>query len=56
MCGNSKFNCSETEKKPEKYAGFPAGWKKAGPLPPLRVSFRPLTQWKRRKKRNDWNS
>jgi hypothetical protein len=21
---NSKFNCSETEKRPEKYAGFPA--------------------------------
>jgi hypothetical protein len=32
---NSKFNCSETEKRPEKYAGFPAGWKKAGPLPLL---------------------
>jgi hypothetical protein len=33
--GNSKFNCSETGKRPEKYAGFPAGWKKAGPLPLL---------------------
>jgi hypothetical protein len=32
---NSKFNCSETEKRPEKYIGFPAGWKKAGPLPLL---------------------
>jgi hypothetical protein len=28
---NSKFNCSETEKRPEKYAGFPAGWKKWSP-------------------------
>jgi hypothetical protein len=32
---NSKFNCSEIEKRPEKYAGFPAGWEKAGPLPLL---------------------
>jgi hypothetical protein len=32
---NSKFNCSETEKRPEKYIGGPAGWKKAGPLPLL---------------------
>jgi hypothetical protein len=24
---NSKFNCSKTEKRPEKHAGFPAGWK-----------------------------
>jgi hypothetical protein len=32
---NSKFNRSETEKRPEKYVGGPAGWKKAGPLPLL---------------------
>jgi hypothetical protein len=35
MYSNSKFNCSETEKRPEKYAGGPAGWEKAGPLPLL---------------------
>ncbi|MDR3146401.1 MAG: hypothetical protein LBU21_08990, partial [Treponema sp.] len=32
---NSKFNCSETEKRPDKYIGGPVGWKKAGPLPLL---------------------
>jgi hypothetical protein len=32
---NSKFNYPGTEKRPEKYAGFPAGWEKAGPLPLL---------------------
>jgi hypothetical protein len=29
---NSKFQCSENQKTPEKFAGFPAGWKKMGPL------------------------
>ncbi|MDR3174895.1 MAG: hypothetical protein LBU19_11630, partial [Treponema sp.] len=40
---NSKFNYPETEKRPEKYAGFPAGWEKAGPLPFLFLTATPST-------------
>ncbi|MDR3174694.1 MAG: hypothetical protein LBU19_10620, partial [Treponema sp.] len=35
-CSNFKFNCSETEKRPDKYIGFPVvlpGGKKRGPSP-----------------------
>jgi hypothetical protein len=40
---NSKFNCSETEKRPEKYIGGPAGWEKVGPLPLLFSTATPST-------------
>jgi hypothetical protein len=57
---NSKFNCSKTEKRPDKYIGFPVGWEKAGPLPLLFPTatasaffgslFGLTTQWNCRKK------
>jgi hypothetical protein len=38
---NSKFNGSETEKRPEKFIGGPVGWKKAGPKRDPSPSFFP---------------